>query len=209
MYVRSYFKENRPEVLHDLIATNPLGTLVTLSSNGLQASHIPFEIDSTAGQFGILRAHVPRSDPIWSDRREDVEPMVVFQGPQAYISPSWYATKQEDSKVVPTYNYAVVHAYGPMRVIEDPAWLLEFLGKLTARHEQQVGKNWKIEDAPADYIEKMLSAIVGIEIPITRIEGKWKTSQNQPEVNRASVAAGLSEIGSDEALAMARLVQAK
>lgn len=209
MYTPSQFNENRLEVLQGLIADHPLGTLVTLASDGLNANHIPFEIDSSAGQFGTLRAHVARNNPVWHDLLETVDPMVVFQGPTAYISPSWYATKQEHGKVVPTYNYAVVHAYGPLRVIEDPAWLRAFLVRLTARHEPQAGGNWKIEDAPPDYIEKTLTAIVGIEIPITRLQGKWKTSQNQPAVNRAGVAAGLEGIGSDEALAMARLVQAK
>ena len=207
MYTPSQFNENRLEVLQGLIADHPLGTLVTLASDGLNANHIPFEIDSSAGQFGTLRAHVARNNPVWHDLREGVDPMVVFQGPTAYISPSWYPTKLEHGKVVPTYNYAVVHAYGVMRVIEDPAWLRELLQRLSARHEKEAGKNWTIHDAPADFIEKQLAAIVGIEIPIARIMGKWKRSQNQPAVNRSGVVAGLSEIGSDEALAMARLVQ--
>ncbi|HEX7650118.1 MAG TPA: FMN-binding negative transcriptional regulator [Noviherbaspirillum sp.] len=209
MYIPSQFEENRLEVLHGLIAANPLGTLVTLASDGLNANHIPFEIDSSAGEFGTLRAHVARNNPVWHDRRDDAEPMVVFQGPHAYISPSWYPTKLEHGKVVPTYNYAVVHAYGPLRIIEDPAWLHDFLARLTAREERHAGSDWKIGDAPADYIEKMLSAIVGIEIPISRIVGKWKVSQNQPETNRAGVVAGLQKIGGDESLAMAQLVQSR
>jgi transcriptional regulator len=209
MYIPSQFEENRLEVLHGLIAANPLGTLVTLASDGLNANHIPFEIDSSAGEFGTLRAHVARNNPVWHDRRDDAEPMVVFQGPHAYISPSWYPTKLEHGKVVPTYNYAVVHAYGPLRIIEDTAWLHDFLARLTAREERHAGSDWKIGDAPADYIEKMLSAIVGIEIPISRIVGKWKVSQNQPETNRAGVVAGLQKIGGDESLAMAQLVQSR
>ena len=207
MYIPTHFKEDRIEVLHGLIAAHSLGTLVTLDGDGLNANHIPFEIDPAAGDLGTLRAHVGRSNPIWRDLREDVQPLVVFQGPQAYISPSWYASKKETGRVVPTYNYAVVHAHGPLRVIDDPGWLRALLEDMTRRHEEKVGQHWRMNDAPADYIEKILTAIVGIEIPIVRIEGKWKTSQNQPQDNRASVVAGLREVGTDERLAMAGLVQ--
>lgn len=207
MYIPAHFKEERIEVLHGLIAAHPLGTLVTLDGDGLNANHIPFEIDPAAGDLGTLRAHVARGNPVWRDLREDVQPLAVFQGPQAYISPSWYASKKETGRVVPTYNYAVVHAHGPLRVIDDPGWLRALLEGMTWRHEEKVGRHWRMEDAPADYIEKILTAVVGIEIPIVRIEGKWKTSQNQPQDNRAGVAAGLREAGTDERLAMAGLVQ--
>jgi transcriptional regulator len=145
-------------------------------------------------------------DRLRSDFANDVEAMVLFQGAQAYISPSWYATKQENGKVVPTYNYMVVHAYGPMRVIDDPAWLLGLVERLTGRHEADRAGPWKVSDAPRDYVDKLLGAIVGIEIPVSRLVGKWKVSQNQPPANRAGVARGLQEVGDDNALAMARAV---
>jgi transcriptional regulator len=206
MYVPSQFEEQRPEVLRQLIHQHPLGALVTLGQDGLNANHIPFEFDPGPAPFGTLRAHVARSNPVWSDFTNDVEAMVLFQGAQAYISPSWYATKQENGKVVPTYNYMVVHAYGPMRVIDDPAWLLGLVERLTGRHEADRAGPWKVSDAPRDYVDKLLGAIVGIEIPVSRLVGKWKVSQNQPPANRAGVARGLQEVGDDNALAMARAV---
>ncbi|MEN3364666.1 MAG: transcriptional regulator [Burkholderiales bacterium] len=206
MYVPSQFEEQRPEVLRQLIHQHPLGALVTLGQDGLNANHIPFEFDPGPAPFGTLRAHVARSNPVWSDFANDVEAMVLFQGAQAYISPSWYATKQENGKVVPTYNYMVVHAYGPMRVIDDPAWLLGLVERLTGRHEADRAGPWKVSDAPRDYVDKLLGAIVGIEIPVSRLVGKWKVSQNQPPANRAGVARGLQEVGDDNALAMARAV---
>ncbi|MDB5772365.1 MAG: FMN-binding negative transcriptional regulator [Burkholderia sp.] len=206
MYVPSQFEEQRPEVLRQLIHQHPLGALVTLGQDGLNANHIPFEFDPGPAPFGTLRAHVARSNPVWSDFANDVEAMVLFQGAQAYISPSWYATKQENGKVVPTYNYMVVHAYGPMRVIDDPAWLLGLVERLTGRHEADRAGPWKVSDAPRDYVDKLLGAIVGIEIPVSNLVGKWKVSQNQPPANRAGVARGLQEVGDDNALAMARAV---
>jgi transcriptional regulator len=206
MYVPSQFEEQRPEVLRQLIHQHPLGALVTLGQDGLNANHIPFEFDPGPAPFGTLRAHVARSNPVWSDFANDVEAMVLFQGAQAYISPSWYATKQENGKVVPTYNYMVVHAYGPMRVIDDPAWLLGLVERLTGRHEADRAGPWKVSDAPRDYVDKLLGAIVGIESPVSTLVGKWKVSQNQPPANRAGVARGLQEVGDDNALAMARAV---
>lgn len=207
MYLPKHFEEARLDVLHDLIARHPLGTLVTLGDDGLEANHLPFEIDRTVGPFGTLRAHVARANPVWCAAGGATLPLVVFQGPHAYVSPSWYPSKRENGRVVPTWNYAVVHATGPLRVIEDPAALRALLGRLTARHETEVGKSWRIGDAPADYLEKMLAAVVGIEMPIARLEGKWKTSQNQPATNRDGVAAGLDALGGDDAREMAELVR--
>jgi transcriptional regulator len=206
VYVPSHFEEKRPEVLHQLMREHALGTLVTLGQDGLNANHIPFEFDPEPAPFGTLRAHVARSNPVWRDFSKDIEALVVFQGASSYITPSWYASKQVDGMVVPTYNYMVVHAYGAMRMIDDPAWLLGLLERLTDRHEAGMAGPWKVADAPRDYVEKLLSAIVGIEIPISRLVGKWKVSQNQPEANRASVVSGLRETGDDNAMAMARAV---
>lgn len=206
MYVPSQFEETRSEVMQQLMHEHALGALVTLGSTGLNANHVPFEFDPDPAPFGTLRAHVARSNPIWQDFDSKLDSLVIFQGPQAYISPSWYATKKEGGHVVPTYNYMVVHAYGQLRAIDDPAWVRGLLERLTARHETGMTEPWKLSDAPAEYIEKLLSAIVGIEIPITRLVGKWKVSQNQPEANRAGVETGLRTQGDENALAMAAAV---
>ena len=206
MYVPSHFEESRTEVMHELIRAHGLGTLVTLDDSGLNANHIPFEIDAE-GEFGVLRAHVARANPVWKNFSRSIDAMVVFQGAQAYITPSWYETKKTDGKVVPTYNYISVHAYGELRAIEDKAWLRQFVGRLTDRYEAPRSAPWAVSDAPDEYIDKMLGAIVGIEIPVKRLVGKWKVSQNRPAVDRANVVAGLTEVGSDEARAMAQSVQ--
>lgn len=209
MYVPPQFQEQRAETLHQLIQTHPLGALVTLGEEGLNGDHIPFEMDSDPGPFGTLRAHVARSNPLWKNCSSEFESLVVFQGPQTYISPSWYATKRETGKVVPTYNYMVVHAYGRMRAIEDEQWLRALLERLTDRFEASGASPWKMDDAPADYIDKLLSAIVGIEIPVTRMIGKWKVSQNQPLPNRIGVEQALRAQGGENDIAMADEVSSR
>src|SRR6266700_94994 len=158
-------------------------------------------------RLGTLRGHVARDNPVWRDFSKDVQALLVFQGPKAYITPSWYPTKRETGKVVPTYNYIVVHAYGPLRVVEDRAWLRGLVERLTNRHEAARPQPWKITDAPGDYIEKMLGAIVGIEVPVARLLGKWKASQNRPPADRDGVVRGLGEIDDADAAAMAGLVK--
>jgi transcriptional regulator len=207
MYVPSHFAESRVDVLHDLIRTHPFGALVVLASGGLDANHIPFEIDPEPAPFGTLRGHVARANPVWRDFSAQVEALVLFQGAHAYISPAWYATKKEHGKVVPTWNYAVVHAHGPLRVIDDRAWLRQFVGKLTDRHEATRSDPWKVTDAPAEFIDTMVAAIVGIEIPIAKLTGKWKVSQNRPEKDRAGVVEGLAHPPGDLATSMAQLVR--
>ena len=206
MYLPSHFAETRTEVLHALIGAHPLAALVTLGTAGLEANHIPFELDAAAGAFGTLRGHVARANPVWRDHQADADVLLIFQGPHTYVSPSWYATKKETGKVVPTYNYMVVHAYGRLRVIEDRAWLHALVSRLTDRHESTQAQPWKVSDAPDDYIEQMLKAIVGIEICVTRISGKWKTSQNRPAHDRAGVSAALRASGDANAIAMADAV---
>jgi transcriptional regulator len=203
MYIPAHFEETRAELLHRLMRQHPLGTLVTLESGGLNANHIPFEFDAGPAPFGVLRAHVPRANPVWREASAEVDALVVFQGPQTYITPSWYATKQETGRAVPTYNYMVVHAYGPLRVIDDAVWLRAHLERLTGHFENRRAHPWKVSDAPDEYIAKLLPALVGIEIPITRLLGKWKVSQNQPQANRVGVERGLRESGSSGAIAMA------
>jgi transcriptional regulator len=212
MYLPAHFKESRVPVLHDLIRAYPLAVLVTLDGGGLVANHIPMEIDAGAGELGTLRGHVARANPVWKSHRAEVEAMAVFQGPEDYITPSYYATKAATGKVVPTWNYATVHAYGPLRVIEDPAWLRRFVEQLTDRHEAALqhatgDAPWKVSDAPAPYIDSLVKAIVGIEVPLSRIEGKWKVSQNRPPEDRAGVVAGLSKGDDPMQHAMAELVR--
>ncbi len=188
MYTSSHFDESRPEVLRELIARYPLGTVVVNGADGLVADHIPFELGAPTPQapFGVLRAHVARANPLW---RHDGETMVVFQGPSAYVSPSLYEEKPISGKVVPTWNYAVAHAHGPLRAVEDPVWLLALLERLTVQHEATRPAPWTVDEAPREWIEKIMRAIVGIEIPLRRIQGKWKMSQNRSQRDREMVAA--------------------
>lgn len=207
MYVPSHFEETRSDVLHQLIRDHPLGVLVTLGSAGLDANHLPFEFDAEPAPLGTLRAHVARGNLVWRDFSQAVESLVVFQGTTAYITPSWYQTKRETGKVVPTYNYIVVHAHGPLRVVEDSGWLRGLVERLTNRFEAARAEPWKVTDAPDDYIEKQLRAIVGLEIPVTRLVGKWKVSQNRPPADREGVVKGLREADDAEAIAMAKAVE--
>jgi transcriptional regulator len=207
MYLPKHFAETRIEVLHALVRAHPLGALVTLGAGGLEANHIPFEIDPDPAPFGTLRGHVARANPLWRELSRGGDALAIFQGPSTYVSPSWYPSKQADGKVVPTWNYAVVHAYGPLRAVDDAAWLRAFVERLTNRHESGRTAPWHVTDAPADYVDKMVTAIVGIELPVTRLLGKWKTSQNRPARDRAGVVAGLEQDGGDAARAMAALVR--
>jgi transcriptional regulator len=208
MYIPRQFEEPRVDVMHALIRAQPLATLVTLSSGGLNANHIPLHLAESPGPFGTLQGHVARANPILSDLTNNTESLAVFHGPNAYITPSWYATKKESGKVVPTWNYAVVHAYGFLRIVDDAAWLRAQLETLTAHNESPFAEPWTVSDAPDEYIEKMMTAIVGIEMVITKLSGKWKVSQNQPAQNQAGVVAGLKASSLPDALAMAALVNA-
>ena len=207
MYIPKHFEESRVEILHDLIRAHPLAALVVLTSNGLDANHIPFQVDPHPAPFGTLRGHIARANPLWYHFSSEVEAMAIFQGPSTYISPSWYPTKRETAKVVPTWNYAVVHAYGALSVIEERAWLRRLVERLTNQHEVERKDQWKVTDAPADFIEQLLGSIIGIEIPITRLIGKWKVSQNRPMRDKEGVIEGLLQEGYDAGTAMADLVR--
>ncbi len=207
MYVPKHFAETRVETLHELMRAHPLAALVTLTPDGLDANHIPFELDPAPAPFGTLRGHIARANPLWRDASREVGALAIFQGPGTYISPSWYPTKQETGKVVPTWNYAIVHAHGPLRVIEDRHWLRELVERLTNRHEAGRRDPWKVTDAPADFIDQQLGAIIGLELPIARLVGKWKTSQNRPARDQDGVVAGLLQEGHESAAAMAELVR--
>ena len=197
MYLPAHFQEKRPAVLADLVGHHPLGLLVTQDAGGtLSADSVPFVLDADpAGGPGILRAHVARANPLWREARGDVDSLVVFQGEQAYISPSFYASKAEHGKVVPTWNYCVVQARGHLRAVEDADWLRAFVGRLTDRHEAPRDEPWAVSDAPDDYISSMLRGIVGIEIVLSSLTGKWKVSQNRSPADRAGVARGLADAG--------------
>jgi transcriptional regulator len=207
VYVPKHFEETRVDVLHELMRTCPLGTVVTVSADGLDAAHIPFELDPEPAPFGTLRGHVARANPLWREHLTARAALVIFHGPDAYISPSWYASKREHGKVVPTWNFAVVHAHGLLRSIEDSRWLLGLVQRLTARHESERTVPWKVTDAPAAYIEESLRAIVGVELTITRLVGKWKLSQNRPASDRESVVRGLRDHSENGAASLADLMQ--
>jgi transcriptional regulator len=204
MYVPSHFDEQRPDVLHQAMHDHPLAMVVTLGAAGLDANHLPLEFDAAAGPNGTLRGHVSRANPMWRDASRDVDTLAVFQGPQAYISPSWYATKAETGKVVPTWNYLVMHAYGRIRFIEDGDWLLAHLTRMTNRFETGRPEPWRVTDAPADFIQGLLKGIVGFELEVTRLAGKWKMSQNRSEADRRGVVEGLAT--TEGGSAVARLV---
>jgi transcriptional regulator len=203
MYLPAHFAESRPEVLRDFVAAHPYGLLVTQNrAGGVDANGLPFLLDADAGGGpGVLRGHVARANPVWASARDDVDALVVFQGPQGYISPAWYPSKAAHGKVVPTWNYAMVQGRGRLRAIDDKAWLHAFVTRLTDAHESGRPAPWAVADAPADYVETMLGAIVGIEIVLTSLVGKWKVSQNRSADDRAGVAAGLLREGGDAAMA--------
>jgi len=209
MYQPPHFREDRLEVQHALIRAHPLGLLVTYGSSGLIANPIPFVLDETASSHGTLRAHLSRANAQWRDFDPDQEALVVFQGVETYITPSWYEAKREHGKVVPTWNYAIVQAYGRMRIVDDPAWLLKQITAMTSAQEAARAEPWAVSDAPADFIASQMKGIVGVEIEITRIEGKWKVSQNRPEADRRGVALGLREIDREDARRMADLVDSR
>jgi transcriptional regulator len=204
MYQPPHFQEDRIEVQHALIRDNPLGLLITAGAGGLMANPIPFLLDSDGPGPGVLRCHLARANPQWRELMGVAECMAVFQGPESYITPSWYATKRETGKVVPTWNYATVHVWGRPTVIEDTVWLRCQIDGLTALQEGRRAAPWSVSDAPNDFVAAQVKGIVGVEIPILRIEGKWKVSQNRPENDRAGVVNGLS--GEDDAGGMAALV---
>jgi transcriptional regulator len=197
MYQPPHFREDRTEVQHDLIRAHPLGLLITAGPGGLQANPFPFLIDSSKSERGTLRAHMARANPQWQELAAVQECLVVFQGPQKYITPSWYPTKKETGKVVPTWNYVTVHAWGHPRVIDDATWLRQQVEDLTESQERRFAVPWKVSDAPETFLASQIKGIIGIEIPVTRIEGKWKVSQNRPAQDRAGVVAGLHGGGAD------------
>lgn len=208
MYQPRHFTEERTDVLHGLMQEHPLCTLVTLGAEGMVANAIPLMLQPHRGAHGTLVGHVARANPVWKETDLNVPVLAIFHGPQHYMSPGWYATKREHGKVVPTWNYVMVQARGRMVVHDDAAWVRALVETLTNHHEASQATPWSVADAPADYLDSMVRAVVGIEIPVDSLVGKWKVSQNQPEANRVSAAAGLASVGSAQGAAMAALVAA-
>lgn len=179
MYIPADFNESRIEVLHSQIVQHPFGTLITHGKSGLDANHIPFELESNEGELGMLRAHVARANPVWQDIATGDEVLVVFRAGDAYISPNWYPSKHEFHRQVPTWNYIVVHAYGRVTIHDDEKYVRGVVARLTRTHEASQPRPWKMSDAPSDYLETMLKAIVGLQIDITRLVGKSKLGQHK------------------------------
>lgn len=203
MYQPAHFEQRDAAAIAALLQAHPFATLVWNSADGLTAEHVPLLFDAADGPHGTLRGHVARANPIWR-AAAGAQVMAVFHGPQSYITPSWYQTKRDTGKVVPTWNYAVVHAHGALCVHDDAAWLRALVGRLTDRHEGVRAAPWSVDDAPADYVAQMLGAIVGIEIEIARVQAKWKLGQNRVAADRSGVLEGL-EAGDAGARALAAL----
>jgi transcriptional regulator len=201
MYLPNHFEQTDVGALHALMRDYPLAALVSVQDGEPTADHVPLAFDAATN---MLRGHVARANPLW--RVAAGQPVLaVFTGPQAYVTPSWYPSKAATHKVVPTWNYTVVHAHGVLRVVEDAPWLHALVHGLTDQHEAARAEPWAVNDAPADFVQQLLRAIVGIEIPVQRLLGKWKISQNRSQPDRLGVAAGLAQ-GTEDARAMARLM---
>jgi transcriptional regulator len=198
LYLPPAFREDRIDVLHEAITRTRLATLVTLAAEGLIAGHVPMLLDKEPGPYGTLLGHLASPNPQGQGVVGGVEGLAIFQGPEAYITPSWYETKRQTGKVVPTWNYVAVHAYGPVTFFNDPARLREIVTRLTTRQEATRAQPWSVDDAPPEFTETMLKGIVGFAIPITRLEGKWKMSQNRPARDVTGVIAGLEANGEAE-----------
>jgi len=192
--------------MHDLMRTHPFATLISYASDGISANHVPLVLHQDGSDFGTLRGHIAKANGLANNFDATVELLAVFQGPHHYVTPAWYPSKKQHGKVVPTWNYAVVHAYGTLRVIDDADWLLAQVQSLTNLHEAGRDQQWAVSDAPPDYVEKMLKGITGLEIPISRLQGKWKVSQNKDDADREGVARGLKNEASSAATQMSDLI---
>jgi transcriptional regulator len=208
LYLPAHFNETRPDVMRALMRSRPLSTLVTQCETGLVANHVPVQTLEEPAPLGCIRGHIARANPLWKEYRADTQALAIFQGPQVYVSPSFYPSKAKTGEVVPTWNYAVVHASGTLRFIQDTAWLRDFVAGLTTTHEQPRAMPWKIDDAPAPYIDKMLSLIVGFEFSITALSGKWKVGQNRTQADQQGVIRNLQSAGDANSHEIAALLAA-
>ena len=203
MYIPEAFREDNVPALHEMMRAHPLATVVTATVDGLDANHIPLLVDAEPGPYGTLRGHVARANAMWKQASADADALVLFHGPNTYVSPSWYPSKQQTGKAVPTWNYMVVHAHGRPRFIEDADWLRAHVTALSAAHEAGRSPAWQVADAPDGFIDAMVRGIVGIEMPITRLVGKWKLSQNRTAEDRNAVVAALESDPAPAAQAVA------
>jgi transcriptional regulator len=208
LYLPTHFNETRIEVLHALMREHPLATLVAVNDSGLVANHLPMRIGPEPAP-GILRGHIARANPLWKDYRSDIEALAIFQGPQTYISPALYPSKQATGEVVPTWNYAVVHARGTLRFIHDADWLRDFVSSLTDEHEAKRSQPWKVTDAPAPYVDKMLGLIVGFELSISSLIGKWKLGQNRTKTDREGLVQGLAQAEDADSRQLSEMLAAR
>lgn len=206
MYVSKHHQSKDREAVIALMQTYPLGAWVCHSQEGMIANHVPFFLDRTRGPHGTLMGHVARANPVWRQLTADTPSVVMFQGAQSYITPSWYPGKAEHGRVVPTWNYVVAHAHGTARAIEDPDWMRDMLIRLTDSQESQQTSPWHVSDAPSSFIEKLMRGIVGVEIQINRLEGKLKASQDEDSRDRHGTVRGLQSIHSDQSREMAELI---
>ncbi len=206
MYTPSAFREPRVDVLLEAISQYPLATLVTSGAEGIRASHVPLMHVQTGGS-GVLRGHIARANPHWRESQAGDDALAIFTGPQHYISPGWYHSKREHGKVVPTWNYITVHVRGKLTFRTEPEWLWDMLEALTNKQEAAAATGWRVTDAPRDYIDGQLASIVGVELAIGTMEGKWKLSQNRSAEDRDGVIAGLEALDSDAARDMARMMR--
>ena len=212
MYIPRANEEKRLPVLHDLIRAHSFGTLITMGASGILATHLPVvlelnPLETDATEYGTLRAHVARANPQWRDFDASIDALALFAGPHHYISASWYPGAIDPGTEVPTWNYVTVHAYGTLRAIEDPDWLRAHVSRLTDIHEAASARPWSVSNAPEAYLASQIKGIVGLELPIRRLQGKWKTSQNRNERDRSAVAAGLASLDTPDSLAMKSLVE--
>jgi len=212
MYTPAAFREEDLPTIQAEMRRIQLATLVTMTSTGLVATHLPLMLDPDAGPYGTLYGHVARLNTQWSESLAEVDAMAIFTASDAYVSPSWYPSKQETGNVVPTWMYAAIHAYGPVRFIDDPEWLRDVVTRLTDKHEASFPEPWKVTDAPSDYVNLQLARIIGVELPIARLEGKWKFDQRSTQPDRAGVMAGLEASAAPanlDAAAVMRQIEAK
>jgi transcriptional regulator len=206
MYIPKHFAAPSTEALYELIRSYPLATLVTQTANGLDANHLPLYLTRQEDGLGTLSGHIARANPLGQELLTIEDVLIIFHGPNAYITPSWYPIKIQHGMVVPTWNYVVVHAKGKLKLIDDAEWLHQHLELLTLQNEARFENAWQIQDAPASFIDKMIKAVIGIEIEITSLTGKWKASQNQSVENQLGVIQGLSEGNSVNNQAMASMI---
>jgi transcriptional regulator len=207
MYTPKAFQVTDLPMLHAAMKQSELATLVTITANGLVATHLPLLLDETRGEYGTLTGHVSRANVQWRETDANAEALIIFLGLDTYVSPNWYPAKQETGRVVPTWNYGAIHAYGRITFIEDPEWLRTMVSDLTRKHEAAFPAPWQVTDAPAVYIDSQLKAIVGFEFQIVRLEGKQKFNQNRSVEDRLGVIQGLRELEDDRKTQVAELME--